>query len=123
MTSGLTVLGVNNLGFQVEDTRTAVNEGELWVYKSSLGMVAERHRRKPSEDAMDGTDAKQDKTLKKNANAKYRDKATMFISCNGECCWDTCMWYQARYLYISENGLLYELLASSPSISSCNVFK
>jgi hypothetical protein len=31
MMSGLTVLGVSNLGFQVEDTRTVINEGELCV--------------------------------------------------------------------------------------------
>jgi hypothetical protein len=79
MTSGLTVVGVNSLGFQVEETRTAVNEGELCVYRSSFGMVAERHWRKPWGDAREGTDAKQDKRLRKSANANCRDKAAMFV--------------------------------------------
>jgi hypothetical protein len=57
MTSGLTVVGVNNLGFRMEETRTEVNEGELCVYRSCFGMAAERHLRKPSEEAREGTGA------------------------------------------------------------------
>jgi hypothetical protein len=57
MTSGLTVVLVNNLGFRTEETRTGVNEGELCVYRSCLGMAEERHWRKPSDEARDGTDA------------------------------------------------------------------
>jgi hypothetical protein len=57
MTSGLTVVGVNNLGLRTEETRTGVNEGELCVYRSCLGMAAERHWRKPSEEAREATNA------------------------------------------------------------------
>jgi hypothetical protein len=67
MTSGLTVLGVMNLGFWMEETRTDVNEGELCVYKSCSGMAAERHCRKPSEEARD---ALHERKLKRTASAK-----------------------------------------------------
>jgi hypothetical protein len=49
------MLGVENLGYRMEDTRTDVNEGELCMYRSSSGMAAERHWRKPSEVAREGT--------------------------------------------------------------------
>jgi hypothetical protein len=48
---------VKNLAFWIEDTRTNVNEGELCVYKSCFGMAAERHWRKPSDEAWEGTGA------------------------------------------------------------------
>jgi hypothetical protein len=57
MISGLTVLGVKNLAFWIEDTRTDLNEGELCVYKSCFGMAAERHWRKPSDEAREETGA------------------------------------------------------------------
>ncbi|WVZ79863.1 LOW QUALITY PROTEIN: hypothetical protein U9M48_027391, partial [Paspalum notatum var. saurae] len=47
---GLTVVGVKNIGFLMEDTRTDVNDGELCVNTSWLGMLDERHWRKPSDD-------------------------------------------------------------------------
>jgi len=55
MTSGFTVPGVANLGFRMADTRTDVKEGELCVYTSCDGMTPERHLRKPSEEAWEGT--------------------------------------------------------------------
>ena len=42
--------GVKNLGFRMEDHSSAVNDGELRVNTSWLGMLAERHWRKPSDD-------------------------------------------------------------------------
>jgi len=41
--SGLTVAGVENLGFLMEDNSTEVNDGELCAYTSWPGMLAERH--------------------------------------------------------------------------------
>jgi hypothetical protein len=57
MTTGLTVVLVKNLGLRTEETRTGVNEGNLCVYRSCLGISDERHRRKASGEARDGTDA------------------------------------------------------------------
>jgi hypothetical protein len=48
---GLTVAGVKNLGFLMDDTRTEVNDGELCVKTSWLGMLAERHWGKSSGEA------------------------------------------------------------------------
>jgi hypothetical protein len=45
-------------------------------------MADERHWRKPSEEAREGTDATQNETMKKRASAKDREKAAMFVSCN-----------------------------------------
>jgi hypothetical protein len=56
MQSGLTVVGVKNLGFLMDDTRTEVKEGELGVSTSWLGMFADRHCRKSPGAAKDGTD-------------------------------------------------------------------
>jgi hypothetical protein len=56
MQSGLTVVGVKNLGFLMDETRTDVKEGELGVSTRWLGMFAERHWRKSPEAAKAGTD-------------------------------------------------------------------
>jgi F420-0:gamma-glutamyl ligase len=56
MQSGLTVVGVKNLGFLIDDTRTEVKDGELDVNTSWLGMFPERHWRNSPEAAKDGTD-------------------------------------------------------------------
>lgn len=45
---GRTELGARNLGFLMDDSRTVVNEVELGVNRSWLGMDAERHLRKSS---------------------------------------------------------------------------
>jgi hypothetical protein len=44
------VVGVKNFGFRMEDLSSGVNEGELCVNTSWLGMLAERHWRNPSSD-------------------------------------------------------------------------
>lgn len=52
--SGLTVAGVKNRGFLMDDTRTEVNDGELCAKTSWLGMLPDRHWGKSSGDALEG---------------------------------------------------------------------
>jgi F420-0:gamma-glutamyl ligase len=54
MQSGLTVVGVKNMGFLIDDTRTESKDGERGVTTSWVGMFAERHWRNSPEAANDG---------------------------------------------------------------------
>jgi hypothetical protein len=52
--SGLTVVGVENLAFRMEDTSTEVKDGVLCACTSGQGMLAERHWGKSSDEAWEG---------------------------------------------------------------------
>ena len=61
---GLAVAGATHLAFLMDDTRSGVNDGELGVSTSWLGMFVERHRRKSlllEGDATEGAGTKKPK--------------------------------------------------------------